>query len=230
MRFELLPVLDQMIALYQLPLGRDRFQAYLKLLHGNTRNDMAMPIGHYNPMAKPHVLQQLLLLKELQAEEQIQQTLQSLNLKIRTEHYPDVSFKTALVLADDLKGGWTNHYTTDYDSKFKNSAYLKRHFCIVLCFSSETIKTDVLTRRTLQYAYRTLYQLTHGKCITLHDHLQQETYVATQCGLPPLNINDSHREYQHTDDYPAIISLLYGDEAAQALGYPPLGVASIALN
>ncbi len=90
------------------PRTLERFQEYLKTLQGDTKGDLVMPISGFNPMAKEHILQKLTELKTLNAEEIIHETLFELNNKLT--HQPnDKIFKVALNLADDFKGGWTNH-------------------------------------------------------------------------------------------------------------------------
>ena len=71
MPFELIPVIDQMITIYQMPKHFDRFKAYLKLLQGNSPGDIELPIGSYNPMAGVHVIEKLLQLKEMGAEQMV---------------------------------------------------------------------------------------------------------------------------------------------------------------
>jgi len=55
--------------------------------------------------------------------------LDNLNLKVAQQN-PNLEFKVALNLSDDLKGGWTNHFTSDYDSKFKLKGFVNKNFCI----------------------------------------------------------------------------------------------------
>jgi hypothetical protein len=64
MPFEVMPVLGLMLELYEKPRDRFRFQAYLELLNGNTKADLAVPVMHYNPMAKEALVDKL---RELQA-------------------------------------------------------------------------------------------------------------------------------------------------------------------
>ena len=56
MSFELLPIIDKMLDFYQNPRNSDRFQVYLKMLQGDTKGDLVLPIGGFNPMAKEHIL------------------------------------------------------------------------------------------------------------------------------------------------------------------------------
>ena len=111
MTFEPLPIIEKMLELYQKPRNFDRFQNYLSLLQGETKGDLAVPIGGFNPMAKEHVLEKLAQLKALNAEQIIENTIFELNKSEILRGYDEAVFKVSLTLSDDLKGGWTNHYT-----------------------------------------------------------------------------------------------------------------------
>ena len=50
MTAELLPIIETMLDFYQKPRAPERFHAYLQLLQGNTKNDLVLPIGGFNPM------------------------------------------------------------------------------------------------------------------------------------------------------------------------------------
>lgn len=43
--FVLHPILDTMIAFYELPRTPERFNRYLELLRGDTKGDLVLPIG-----------------------------------------------------------------------------------------------------------------------------------------------------------------------------------------
>ncbi len=233
MQFELLPVVDIMLDLYKKPRTTERFQEYLELLQGNTKGDLVIPIGGFNPMAKEHAFQKLKELKTLCAEALIQQTLDDVNKKIAGEN-KDTVFKVALNLADDLKGGWTNRYTTDYDSKFAINALQRRNFCIPLFWTSEQFYPELIKTRTLQYACRTIYWLTHPKPKTLKDHVAQEKFVSKNAGILTEQKQTSslesvaafYTEHQHTDNYHIIFNFFYGDEASASLSFPRFGITA----
>lgn len=112
MTFELLPVIDMMLELYASPRDISRFKEYLSLLQGDTRGNLALPLGGFNPMGKEHVVAKLQELKALNAESVIQQTLSTLNTQLAAIH-KDRKIKVALNLSDDIAGGWTNRYTSE---------------------------------------------------------------------------------------------------------------------
>ena len=226
MRFELLPILDKMLELYKMPPNMERFNAYLKLLSGDSNNDLVTPVGAYNPMAKEHVTEKINELKALKAEQIASQVLNELNTKISVKNN-DI-FKVVLCVSDDLKGGWTNRYTSDYDSKFKLNALVTRNFCTPLFWTSENYSEETVIERTKEYGYRTIYWLDHPKPITLEDHVKQEAFVAQKStskkGSLSRELNLFYQTHKNSDTYLTIFNFLYGDKAMEALGNGPLGI------
>jgi hypothetical protein len=223
MTFVLLPILDVMSNFYQMPRGNDRFQEYLKILRGNTKDDMVMPIGGFNPMAKEHILVKLNELKTLDAEGIMLEILGNLNKKLFLKN--DLIYKVALNLSDDLLGGWTNRFTTDFDSKFKINALVKRQFCTPVFWSSEIYSEHLVRQRTVEYALRTIYWLEKPKPITLKEHVEQEQFVAKN-SFPSYLFHsfDSQKEFylkhSESDNYHLIFNFFYGNEASEQLGFP----------
>lgn len=208
----------------------DRFRAYLEILRGDTGGDLTFPVGVYNPMAKEHVLQRLLELKELDAELLMQDALLVLNKEIEEEHSKQ-DFKVAAGLADDLQGSWTNRCTTDYGSKFRIGALVGRGFCTPVFWSSETFDGPMIGRRTLEYCYRTLYWLTSPKPETLEEHILQEKFVAektkdlqTELSRDFKTLDLFYQEHKKSTDHALILCFLYGDEAVQNLGQKTFGI------
>jgi hypothetical protein len=225
-QFELLPIIDIMVNLYEQSRDVTRFQTYLKLLQGDKKGDLTLPISGFNPMAKPHLLEKLSELKDIQAETIIEKTLCDLNQHFKTVKKSPV-FKVALNVLDDGKGGWTNRFTSDYDSKFKMNALVKRQFCTPIFWSSESYSEVLVQQRTLESAFRTVYWLQNHKPITLKAHLEQEKWVAQQSALlfcrkgkPIFAKPDLFTKYWESDSYAVIFNFLYGDEASESLGLP----------
>jgi hypothetical protein len=227
MVFQLLPILSIMRDFYQKPRNPERFQTYLQLLQGNTKGDLVLPIGGFNPMGKEHVLEKLNALDALNAEQIIENTLLEFNKKQNKTPI----FKVALNLSDDLHGGWTNRFTTDYDNKFKINALVSRQFCTPVFWTSEEYDAALIKKRTLASLYRTLYWSTHPKPTTLKDHIEQEKYVAQQVGfkeeLPDIDFKkwaDFYQKHADSDDYSLIFNFLYGDKVCEALGFGCFGI------
>jgi hypothetical protein len=224
MPFQTLPTLDTMLDLYEKPRTIERFQEYIKMLQGDSKGDLMMPISGFNPMAKGHILLKINELKSLKAEEIMTETLLELNKTLASERNEDI-FNVALNLSDDLMGGWTNRFTSDYDSKFRINALVNRKFCTPIFWTSETFTSKIIKTRTLEYAYRTLYWLQNPKPKTLKEHIEQEKFVAMKIKFPKPKIDFTlidkfYKKHQDSDDYHLIFNFLYGDEASQSLAFP----------
>jgi hypothetical protein len=187
MKFEILPVLNKMVDLYRYPRDINRFKIYMNLLQGNTPGNLAVPISGFNPMAKPHVLDRLMLLEEMKAEEIMKDLLEQLNQTLNNE---ERIFQVVFTLADDLQGGWTNRHSMDYDSKFKLNGMLSRNFCTPLFWTSETIDETVIKQRTLAYCYRTIYRTLDAQPQSLEEHMRQEWFVCAKSGGKKTSIPD----------------------------------------
>jgi hypothetical protein len=233
MKFKLLPVTDVMLTLYRSPANADRFTEYMNILQGNSPGDIAMPVTFFNPMGKEHVLEKLEELKDLDAEGLIEETLAEINKTTISVSAP-AEIKVSLALADDMGGGWTNRYTTDYDSKFNISDLLKRNFCNPVFWVSEDYSEAKIKERTADYCYRILYRLTSHQPITLEEHIQQEIFVAQhnqfsskEQPLCDFNSMDAYyNRYKGMSQLPTIFNFLYGDEACQELGHASYGIKS----
>ena len=127
MKFHLKPILSEIKHLYSQPVSIDRFKQYISKLQGGTKGDLALPIGGFNPMAKEHILQKISELVDLEAERIIEEIIKEFNANLDSSHPEEIT--VVLNIADDLKGGWTNFFSTDFDSKFKINALVNRNFC-----------------------------------------------------------------------------------------------------
>ncbi len=233
MIFEVVPIIHSMIDLYGKPRSTERFHEYISQLQGGSRGDLELPIGGFNPMAKEHVLEKLSALEALNAEAIMREALAELDLTRQKQDSGTI--KVVLNLADDLKGGWTNRYTTDFDSKFKLNALVTRNFCTPYFWTSEEYSEELIHSRAIEYAIRTLYWLDHGKLRTLEDHLNQETFVSRNASQKPDKMGDALllqaerfcAQHRMQDDYNVIFNFFYGDEACESLGYPTFGMKGI---
>lgn len=229
MRFELFPILDRMLYFYGKPLNPQRFYDYLEIMQGGTK-DLLVPIANFNPMAKDHVLEKLLELQKLDIEKVIQQELTLINKEIKNRKESSV-FKVAFNLADDLKGGWTNRYSTDYDNKYKLNALVSRNFCVTLLWSSEEYSIEKIKSRIRETCHRTICWLDHPKPKTLEDHINLERIIALKAKLnePASDIDVQqmdafYNENKATDNYTILLNFLYGDQASIHLGLAPVGI------
>ncbi|HEY1038057.1 MAG TPA: hypothetical protein VGF30_01555 [Bacteroidia bacterium] len=230
MNFELLPILDKIIELYQKPRTFERFREYLALLSGDTKNDLEVPIGAFNPMAKEHILYKLDEFKKLGAEEIAREELKKLNEETKNLD-PKTTLKVVLCVSDDLKGAWTNRFTSDYDSKFKLNGLISRNFCTPIFWTGEKYSKQLIADRIREYCYRSVYRLSHPAPQTLEEHILQEQFVYKKSVSKPgviidFNTLDSFYRAQKTnDDYLTIFNFLYGDSAMESLGNTAKGIS-----
>jgi hypothetical protein len=224
MTFLPLKTIQLMLNLYEKPRIDERFQAYLKLLQGDTKGDLVLPIGGYNPMAKEGFILKLKELQTLKAEQIMAEVLTEINFQYST-HKNTNTFKVALNLSDDLQGGWTNRFTSDYDSKFKINALINRQFCTPIFWSSEEFSDERIRQRVAEYVFRTIYWLENLKPKTLKEHIEQEQFVAQKVGFEAKNIpNAFYQKHQNSEDYHLIFNFFYGNQASESLGFPNFGI------
>lgn len=224
-----------MITFYRQPRGRERFEDYLRLALNEARNAPQRPIFIYNPMGREQVLTQLEELRRLDAEGIARQEIETINMRLHANPTVKASLQIALGLnlADDIGGGWTNRYTTDYSLRFpRKITALHRQYCTPIFWTSDALDTDLIRRRVGEALWRSVYWLSPGGGIarTLAEHLQQEINVSRQIGRShtPAATGDSalrqlYREYRQATGPADLFALLYGDEAAASLGHRPLG-------
>lgn len=232
MQFSLMPLLEDMLQLYQIAPGPQRFAAYLALLHGDSQDDLVRPIGGYNPMAKPHVAAQIADLQALGAEALASAALDRVN-KAWAHLHPHRHLQMGLVLADDLKGGWTFRHTTDYDSTFRLNALETRDLAATYLWTSEGYSAAQLQHQVAAYALRTVHWLDHPKPATLAEHIAQEQFVARHNPFSPILeplaqpdlVAEIIETFGESADYLLILNVLYGDAAVEAIGHPAQGIA-----
>ncbi|TXF88289.1 hypothetical protein FUA23_15020 [Neolewinella aurantiaca] len=259
MEFQLKPILSEIKELYSKPASPERFKEYISKLQGGTKGDLALPISGFNPMAKSHVLEKITELEQLDAEGLMEEVIAEFNESIKSETWPssgpfsvsahrngagkqpvksglrrskDEVFIVVLNLADDLKGGWTNHYSTDFDSKFKLNALVSRNFCAPYFWTSESYSKATIRKRTREYLSRTLYRLNNPQPKTLTEHLVQEVFVAGRAGEAHKSCNEAgvsgteafYLKNKDSDEYGKIFNFFYGDEGAASLGLRTYGI------
>ncbi len=227
MIFEVVAILSEMENFYQQPISGERFMTYLSKLQGGSKGELKLPISGFNPMAKSHILDKIKELTALDAEKIMTRVLEPLNDQNDLE-----VVKVVLNLADDQKGGWTNHYTTDFDSKFKFNALVSRNFCTPHFWTNEQYTEQLIGERAMAYAYRTIYWLKNPKPKNMADYLDQEIFVCQQLGMKADSfekneltfIQEFFQIHQESDDYNILFNFFYGDKASSSLNYPSYGI------
>src|SRR3981081_2764210 len=111
-----LPVLHTLRDLYLQPRDMRRFKAYLAALTGGS-DDVVLPIGLANPMAKEHALAKIDELLAIGADEVGARA--SAPPPTRLARGKTYAYSKASVgLADDVAGGWTNRFPSEASVRF----------------------------------------------------------------------------------------------------------------
>ena len=149
-------------------------------------------------------------------------------------------FKIGLVIADDLKGGWTNRYDYEFKLRFPEDRIVKglpkwlKHFWLTaVLWSSEPASERAIREAVLTTVYRAAYLGRHDSARTLRDMLRQEGEVMAMAGCPGPTLDEEDiaytREvlvpYLDATDKRTVIECLFGDEAGRTLGFTPRGLS-----
>jgi predicted transcriptional regulator with HTH domain len=228
--FVLEPLLETQIAVHLVPIGPERFDAYIAATVGGATKTADLKHPHLvsmNPMGKAHVLTMLETYRDLRAEAVVQRVLDGLNVRLRCEHTVHVG----IVAVDDLKGGWTNSYLNDSGFRFKPLLQDGQRITVVVpLWTTRTPSLAELEMLTLESVYRVMYKLHHGDPTNLREMMRQEGFAAAFAGrhlmLETADLEYSRavmHEYLDSLHVPTQFACLYGDAAAISVGYPPLG-------
>ncbi len=230
------PLLQTQRDLYDLPRSPARFQAYLDTMRTADGSDIELPLPAMNPMAKEHVPQMLDDLLAMEADAVAAETVSQVSAAQGWVDAPGDSsdFRVALVLSDDLLGGWTNRYVYEFNHRFREQALHKRGWATTLLWTSETYTPEIVREAVAATLHRLAHIQRHGYAHTLRDMLAQEGHAMTQAGAtaPSLDADDLAYTREVLADYldaehePILLPALFGDPAAHELGYTPLGLSS----
>ena len=140
-----------------------------------------------------------------------------------------------LVVADDLGGGWTNRYASEFSliTGQGRSSPFRRAWLAGVLWSSEPASVRGVWETVQMSVHRTAYIHRHGKPVTLRDFLSQEGDAMARAGCitPTIDVEDLDYTRQlltpYLDDSNArtIMECLYGDEAGRTLGFTPCGLS-----
>lgn len=233
MDIELVPLLAQQRDLYQIARGPARFSAYLRLMLNENHDDVRFPpLVALNPMAKDHVATRIDELLGLDAEEVAIRAADQASLQ-HTELVK--SFSIGLVVADDLGGGWTNRYASEFFliSGQRRTSPFRQAWLTGVLWSSEPASVRGVWETVQMSVHRTAYIHRHGKPVALKDFMNQEGDAMLRAGCVEPTLDDDDLEYTrhllapHLDDSNArmIMESLYGDQAGQTLGFTACGLS-----
>jgi hypothetical protein len=228
MKISYMPVLGILRELYVQPRDVRRFRKYVATLTGGS-DDVVLPIGVANPMAKEHAVAKLDELLALRAEAIGADAAGEAEARLGEVDTPEI--KASIVLADDVGGGWTNRYTTEAMVRFPSRGALKRPFATALAWTSESPSAEQLRREVFAAIYRVVYQQRFGLPSSLKSRLEQEglagVFAGARPSLEPGELARGRvvvRELGDDPAYSVVFAALYGDEAAGELGYEKLGL------
>lgn len=234
------PLLARQLELYQLPLGPKRFQAYLDLAVGTSGGHAVdiPPLVLANPMAKDHARVQLEQMLALGIEDLALQTVQEAQKML---DFPQ-PLKVSTILLDDLKGGWTQRHLNEARDMFQPALVETYQWITLPCWTADPPTLAGFKARAKAYLFRAMYALLQGNPTTLEQLLVQEGRAMAFAGvaqwLEPEDLQYSLeviRPFLATTHYPTQFVCVFGDKAAHAVGYPPLGLSeraglAVALN
>jgi len=231
MKLTFVPLLQLQRDLYELPRNMERFRAYLSTMTDPLTGDLKYPLVAMNPMGKEHVPALLDQWMALDADGIAGRAVAEAATRLQ-----DVSgeFQVALVIADDLKGGWTNRYTDEFAHRFLSKAFHRRGWLTGMLWTTESPSAAVAREAAVSTVYRGAYIQQHGYARTLREMLAQEGFamINADCMTPALDADDlaytREAVESHLDatDQPTLMTCLFGDEAGAALGYPRLGFSA----
>ena len=228
------PLLQVQRDLYALPRGMERFREYIKTMTDAESGDLALPLVAMNPMGKDHVPALLDEYLALGAEEIAEAAVKSVR-RGGTSVPPEseAKYKVGLVVSDDLKGGWTNRWASEYSHRIEYAAITKRGWLVGILWTSEPASAQNVRDAVLTSIHRADYLQTHAAPQTLGDMLEQEGYAMARAGCTTPQLDDDDLAYTRSviaphlgaTDRATVIACLFGDPAAKALGYPPQGLS-----
>jgi hypothetical protein len=186
---EYVPLLRIQRELHGIPRGMDRFRQYLRTIGAKdgTESLEFPPLVLMNPMGRDHVAALLDALLALDAD--------GIGARVTAEAAAQLAeepgeFKVALVVADDLMGGGTNRYATEFSLRFPGGSTSPRplprwtkHFWVTgVLWSSEAPSERAVREAILTAAHRVAYWHRNGPARTLRAMLAQEGHVLARAG------------------------------------------------
>jgi len=227
MSLQYMPLLQTQLDLYAMPRGMDRFRAYIKTMTDEDTGDLALPLVAMNPMGKDHIPALIEQYIALDAEGIAADAVAGVKVTLSRDH------KVSIVVSDDLKGGWTNRWASEFSHRIEGAAITKRGFLVAILWTSEPASANAVREAVLTAIYREEYLQSHPVPKTLAEMLAQEGYATARarCTTPSLDTEDLAYTRSVIEPHLSatarsiVIPCLFGDPAAIALGYLPQGLS-----
>lgn len=240
MKLDYVPLLPVQRQLQGMPRGMERFQEYLRTIITADGTGLELPsLIMMNPMGKEHVTALLDEYLALDADGIAAGIVAEVSQELADD---PGDFKLTMILADDLRGGWTNRYDYEFTQRFKCGPpppesrlprWAKHFWLNAVLWTSEPASRRAVREAVLTTLYRAAYVLRHGPARTLREMLLQEGQVMRRAGcvVPMLDAEDITytREviapHLETTDRRLTMECLFGDEAGRTLGFTPRGLS-----
>jgi hypothetical protein len=237
MNLDYIPLLRMQRELHDMPRNMERFRQYLRTMTKRDGSALDLPpLVHMNPMGKEHVTALLDALLAMDADTIAAQVVSEAAGQLADE---PGEFKVALVVSDDLMGGWTNRYANEFTHRFRCGPseelphWANGFWLTGILWSSEPASERAVREAILTAIYRAAYVRRHGNARTLRDMLAQEGHVMTAAGCTGPVLDEEDIEYTRevlepsldAEDMRTAIECLFGDAAGRTLGFTPRGLS-----
>ena len=230
---EYVPLLQVQRDLYAIPRGGERFRSYLRTMIDPDTRDLRIPLVNMNPMGKEHVPALIDELLGLNADGAAGQAVEQ---AAAVQREVAGSFRVALVVVDDVGGGWTNRFTNDYANRFATRPLFSRGWLTATVWTGDPASVARVCQEVATVVHRAAYLLRHGDAGSLREMLSQEGYAMARAGCREPALEPEELAYTRQvlgpllerRDRPTAMACLYGDGSARSLGYPPQGLSDFA--
>ncbi len=243
MKVDYVPLLERMREFYRMPRAPERFQEFLRIGLTPDRQDVALPpFLSLNPMAREHVSALIDDYLALDGDRIAAESAAS--LLPRLAEFPG-RCRLALTVLDDLKGGWTNRFSCEYETRFgvtgegrpqanPRPGSTRRGWIAAPLWSTEPAAATRIRESIGCVLFRAAYVDRHGPAQSLREKLAQEGWVMAQAGCagPTLDADDLDysrqvlKPFLEVRDTRTGIECLFGDAAGATLGFTPRGLSA----
>ncbi|GGQ94249.1 hypothetical protein [Deinococcus ruber] len=242
MKLSVVPVLKELRALYDVSERNtlERFWAYKALMVDGPE---VLPLGDFSPMGRrqPEYLDTLL---SMNAEALSATFARDIEAELSTVQ---AEFRLLLVVVDQPNNGWTQRWLSDAAWRFgpekvpqSTESAPARRWITVQLWTHVPPTADYLRAQIRGAVRRAVWRIQHGVPATLAQMMQQEgaalAYGGGTFAGQPLTLEPDELAYTRevlqplrtSDHWPTCFAALYGDEAAKEVGFPPLGLGTLA--
>jgi hypothetical protein len=195
-----------------------RFRAYVE----HARREWGF--AAYNPMAGRDAFDSVQRLLHIDAEEIARRSAESAALRCAFDG------EITLALAVASTGMWTNRLATEVAQRTTGKRQAGRG--LVLMWAGEEVTEELVRAESTAETVRTIWHERHGPVTSLGAVLRREGLAYALAGAPRDSPSDRDREavegalslFGDSTTPSEMVSVLYGDPAAEQLGWPVFGI------